>query len=159
MTALVLAFLFFAADVIVHALYCRRQKRGELYAKFFIILSLMSFVLLAYFLSGISSDYKWCSILIFVLLVPVYLIFYVSTVLLSPSKKILQILESVPDADYELILSGLEKEDLISLRLKELADSGCVFVCEGRYQLTFAGQQTARVLKFCERMIGRPIGG
>src|SRR4051812_46823515 len=97
----VFSLLLFVSSVVVHIFYCRHTSKPGLHTKAFILIALLSL--------GIDGAVAWVvnqqslfephslwglplimtSMVIFVLLVPSYLSFYVLTQLMSPSKKIL----------------------------------------------------------------------
>lgn len=99
------------------------------------------------------------SVVIYILLIPVYLIFYVCTELVSPSKRILQIIASSNEANYTQVFKALEQENFIMLRLEELEQSGCLKRSDNRFELTASGRKIASILDVYQRLLGRDIGG
>jgi predicted transcriptional regulator len=95
---------------------------------------------------------------IYMLLAAVYMIVYVSTELMSPSKKILQVIAQ-GQSRYADIYKALERENFIMLRLEELEHSGCLCRRGEHYQLTASGKGIADVLKFYQCVLGREAGG
>lgn len=119
-------------------------------------------VLLGAFLL-MAALYHWplalTATIIYMLLIPNYLVLYVSTELVSPSKRILRIVSNKTQTDYHAILATLEKEDFIGTRLHELCQSGCVRDAGGTYHLTPSGRTIAVFLKIYQYLLGREIGG
>lgn len=171
MMDLCLALLLFAMAVVVHILFCRRQKKNNLQAKAFIFIA--SFFLLVYavtvgwfhqshsLLQGSLWEwpFEWSCGVMFVLLIPVYLCFYVLTQLTSPSKKILQSLKLKGALSDEQIIAAIEEEDFINTRLNDLLVSGCVIVHRGAYVLTASGKKIALIIKTMQMITGRDLGG
>ena len=151
--------IFFVFSVFVHLFACRRSNDKSLKAKLFIMIAalhLAVFVVTAVFM---NMPLIFAVSAIYVLLVPVYLVFYVSTELVSPSKIILWIAGSSGGAGYAGIFKALEKENMIMTRLEELEHSGCAVCVKGRYTLTGAGRGIARFLNYYQKILGRDVGG
>ncbi len=122
------------------------------------MLALMNLVILINILITHHLAFVLTAVVIYVLLVPAYLVFYVSTELMSPSKKILQIIAAGPCA-YSDIFKALERENFIMLRLEELEHSGCLSRQKDRYCLTVSGQAIANMLGLYQLLLGREVGG
>lgn len=171
MAYILFAFALFCASVAVHIVYCRRTKTPGLQARPFLVIS---FFFIAVYAAGVyftgqghalSPDSFWglpfklASALIFILLVPTYLMFYALTQLMSPSKKILMSIHRRGSLSYKDILAHIEEEDFINTRLNDLCTSGCAVKVNGRYFLTPEGQKIATALDLTQRLLGRGIGG
>jgi hypothetical protein len=168
---IVFALLLFVASVIVHIFYCRRKAKPGLQAKAFVFTAIIfvciyavGVFLLSYegvmdtrSLWGLSL--KISAGMIFILLVPIYLCFYILTQLMSPSKKILATIVQHGEVPYKDILFSVEKEDFITSRLNDLCASGCVKQIDGKYILTPEGQKIAAVLNTIQFVFGRNVGG
>ena len=153
------AFLFFVLSIVIHIFYCRRAPMGSLQAKTFILIAAANGVIMGVcfmFFKPTNMDLPYTAVLLYILSIPVYLVFYVSTSLMSPSKKVLQSIHS--GATYDALLRALGEENFIALRLGELQDSGCVRPSGEKFILTQGGKNIARVLKAYQMLLGR-VGG
>ena len=162
MNHLMIAFIFFVLSVVIHIVYCRRVSFAGLQAKAFILTALANgaiMIICFLFLTPSDRGLPYTAVFLYVLATPVYLIFYVSTFLMSPSKNILRVVQEDRGATYEMILRALEKENFIFLRLGELQDSGCVGRSGERFVLTPSGRNIARVLKIYQKVLGQAPGG
>jgi hypothetical protein len=167
----VFALLMFIVSVMTHIFFCRRQPKTNLQARAYIYISV--FFIIIYILGvwlvgheGLLQAGSWWGMplkvaagVMFVLLVPIYLSFYVLTQLMSPSKKILLSLAARGNLTYGQLLTCIEEEDFIGTRLNDLVTSGCVKQTEGRYVLGLPGQKIAVILNIMQRVLGRNIGG
>lgn len=168
---IVFVILLFIALVGAHIFFCRKTTKPGLQAKAFI---LMAMIFLGIYAVGVKTPlitslldphslwgfpFRITAGVIFVLLVPVYLIFYVLTQQMSPSKKILLTIAQRGEASLPDILASVEDEDFITNRLSDLCMSGCVRFAEGRYTLSALGQKIAVVLNIMQHILGRDIGG
>lgn len=168
----ILIMLFFFLDaVIIHLLVCRKHAgKGLLLMPFvgiaFVNLFLMGLVF--WFLgktssSGVTS--LWSVRLpisaagIYMLLIPAYLVFYFSTQQMSPTKKILLML----DKQGPLKMSDLSKhftdEEFILPRIKELIGIQCLVEHNGWYVITPQGSGMANVYGIFQKILGRSKGG
>jgi len=162
MNHLMIAFAFFVLSVMIHIGYCRKVSFPGLQAKAFILTALANgavMIICFLFLTPSPMDLPYTAVLLYVLAIPVYLIFYVSISLMSPSKNILQIVQTVEGATYEMILQALEQENFIFLRLGELQDSGCVRRSGEKFILTGPGRNIVRVLRIYQKVLGQGPGG
>ncbi len=158
MPTILISVLFILFSIIIHLLLCRRDPDKTLKAKLFIIIALAAYGVFLGIACGARLPLILTASVIYVLLVPIYLIFYVSTELNSPSKKILHAVEA-GGASYLDVLKALERENFILLRLEELEQSGCVARQRDRYALTSSGWSIARGLAIYQKLLGRDIGG
>ncbi len=168
---IVFVILLFIASVTVHIFFCRKTIKPGLHAKVFILTAM---VFLGIYVVGVKTPlmaslldphslwgfpFRITAGVIFVLLVPVYLIFYVLTQQMSPSKKILLTIAQRGEVSLSDILASVEQEDVITKRLSDLCMSGCVRLMEGRYTLSASGQKIAVVLNIMQHILGRDMGG
>ena len=156
-TILISVGIFLAAAA-AHLWCCRTSAKKDLQAKLFIALAMLG--LAVFVMAGAINQLPLLlsASVIYVLLVPVYLIFYVSTELVSPSKKIVQVLAAGPGA-YSDLYKALERENFIMLRLEELEQSGCLRRDGERYCLTASGHAIAKTLGVYQMLLGREVGG
>jgi hypothetical protein len=165
----VVALFFFFDAVLIHLLVCRQAKKEGLLLKLFIAIAGVNllvcwvmFYFLLKFTSGSTSlwftPFIAGSTALYILLIPTYLVFYFSTVQVSPSKKIMLLLNERPMSFQDL--NGYFKDDqLIAPRIEELLSTGCLARREGRYALTFSGCQMARLYALYQTVLGRKKGG
>ncbi len=152
----------FALSVIVHILYCRRLVQRKLHIKAY---SYIAFIFLSVYVLGVlilrheGLPFPMTAGVIFVLLIPTYLIFYILTQFISPSQKILSVLAHRQKLSYADIVACVEKEGFITTRLDDLCASGCVVQIKGGYLLSPSGKRIAAVLNLMQHVFGRGIGG
>jgi len=162
MNHLMIAFIFFVLSVIIHIGYCRKASLAGLQAKAFILTALANgaiMIICFLFLTPSDRGLPYTAVFLYVLAIPVYLVFYVSTLLMSPSKNILRVVQDDRGATYEMILQALEQENFIFLRLGELQDSGCVRRSGEKFVLTPSGRNIVRILKIYQKVLGQGPGG
>ncbi len=162
MNHLMIAFVFFVLSVVIHIGYCRKGSCAGLQAKAFVLIALVNgavMIICFLFLTPSDMDLPYTAALLYVLAIPLYLIFYVSTFLMSPSKNILRVVQDDRGATYEVVLQALERENFISLRLKELQDSGCAGRSGEKFVLTPSGRNIVRVLKIYQKVLGQTPRG
>lgn len=163
--------ILFIASVAVHILFCRQTTQPGLHAKAFIIIAIIFLVIYTLLVFALRSmglldphslwglPFRISSGVIFILLIPVYLCFYVLTQLTSPSQKILLTISQRGEVSYADILASLEEENFIMTRLNDLCASGCVEQVGGRYILSREGQSIALFLNLMQGALGRKVGG
>lgn len=161
MNDLLLSLAVFLVCVIMHIAYCRRASKTTLHAKVFMILSVIGLGVYVVSVKGNVSplSLKFSGAVLFVMLIPTYLILYVLTQLKSPSQVILTTASFEKGANYDEILSAVKAERFIDTRLQDLKISGCVKIKEGKYQLTPAGKGIVKVLTLMQAFLGREAGG
>lgn len=158
MIDILLSASLFVLSIAVHAFFCRHKPKGVLYAKDFILIAvcfLMVDVYLMLHLSSQSPRLIVSSVAIYLLMIPVYLIVYVSMILMSPSKRILNALNAKSSLTYQELLKRFNGEELIDLRLKELLESRCLIIENNRYMLTFQGEIIYQTLQAYQHLSGR----
>jgi hypothetical protein len=166
---LVALFFFFDA-VVIHILVCRQSKEEGLFLKIFFIIAGVNLMLCWVVYQLVLTKYvsaafniwtvqlPWASTAIYLLLIPTYLICYFSTQQTSPSKKIMVLLlgDGMSAKDLQ---AHFRDEELIMPRISDLLLTGCVVDRNGRYALTFSGQQMARLYALYQIILGRKKGG
>ena len=164
-------FFFFLGVVIIHLLVCRKKSQEGLLLRPFITIALMNLFLLWGFF-WFSNRYMhsdptsiWsvrlygCAVVIYILLIPTYLVFYFSTQQMSPSKKILLLLSAKGPLSFQELLKDFSDEEFVLPRLKELIGIRCLVEHGGWYVLTPTGAQMANVYKIYQFVLGRAKGG
>lgn len=159
MVTFLLNIILFSAVVYVHLIICRQSSTKELKIKSFMVLGLMGLLLFWGIALCAQLPMLVTNTVIFVLMMPVYFTFYVSTELMSPSKKIMQVLNAKPGALYEDIFQALERENFLMTRLIELKQCGFIVEEGGRYRLSPTGASFARTYTCYQKLLGREIGG
>ena len=171
MAYVLFAFLLFCASVMTHIIFCRSKPKSGLHVKAFILIAILFLVVYAVGVWAVQQagtlqaqpvwglPFQFSAGLIFVLLVPVYLILYVPTQLMSPSKKILLTVASRGNLSFGDIVLCVQEEDFINTRLRDLVSTGCVQKAEGRYLLNESGKKIAAFLNIMQFILGRNIGG
>lgn len=153
----------FSFTVIAHIIRCRFLAPNKLYAKIFIQFALIGLgvhLLFGIFINEVGLRLFWTSILLYILFIPIYLIVYVSTILMSPSKKILLALSASKEGlSYADLLTVLNGDELIRLRLDELVESGCLIKNDNGFQLSSNGQRIFQFIKGYQFITKRKIRG
>jgi len=167
----IFALLLYCVSVMIHIFFCRKTTKPGLQAKAYIIIAV---ILIGVYFAGVYTigqgnfldphslwglPLKITSGVVFILLVPTYLMFYALTQLMSPSKKILLTIASQGNPSYADIMLGLQEEDFIGTRLNDLCACGCVSQIEGRYVLSLSGRKIAAFLNIMQHVLGREMGG
>ncbi len=164
MLDLILAVVIFLSVVFCHLVICRYRDREKLYVREFLMLALFG---LAVSIAGsiylpkaivIGPRLIITSVIFYILLIPTYLCFYVLTLLVSPSKKILSVLARGPLTKAD-IHGELEVEQFVQSRLADLLSSGLVTDHQGRLQLTAQGKAYCFIAQLFQSFIGRGQGG
>ena len=161
---LIVIGVFFIA-VCVHLALCRAWGKSCLYVRELMMLVTIGLavclvILLGGFFPAISTAPRliMTSLTLYVLLVPTYLCFYVLTILMSPSKKVLILLEKGPLSRAELH-DGIAVEAFVQTRLEDLLVSGMVENKKGYLTLTPQGCMYLNVVEIFGVLMGRPKGG
>lgn len=171
MIYILFALLLICLSVMTHVIFCRGIKKQVLQVKAYVIIAIISLGVYAAGANAIGQGgfldphslwglpLKITAGVIFALMAPVYLIFYTSTLLMSPSKKILLTISRLGNPSYADIVHCMQEEDFIGTRIKDLCISGCVNHAQGSYTLSPSGQKIAAVLNIMQRILGRGMGG
>ncbi len=167
-----MAIILFLLAAILHLLYCRQTTAKGLQAKVFLVIVLGVLMFMEVLFIFIPFD-PWgpaptlrsgqalplTATTIYLLLIPAYLIFYVTTDLLSPSKKILKILQTQGKADYNQLLSAIKADNMIEGRLQELIVSSCAYKRGWKFFLTPHGNKLLMIVKLYRWLCGRSMAG
>ena len=164
------AFFFFLDAVVIHLMLCRRKSEG-LFLKLFLVIAFANLILmwivfwfLAHQFNGAQVNF-WAAPLygtatvIYILLIPTYLVFYFSTQQVSPSKKILLLLAENGPMSFEELLAKFSDDEFVVPRIKDLMTTMCLIEHEGSYVLTPSGIRMAQVYEIYQRILGRKKGG
>jgi hypothetical protein len=169
MLYLFIALTFFFDSVFLHLIACRQAKtEGLLLKKFLMIAGVNLLVCWAgfWFISKNvpAGSGLWAvplfavSTAIYLLLIPIYLVFYFSTQQMSPSKKVMLLLFERPRSSAELE-PFFTDEEMIIPRIQDLLMTGCMAQQNGRYVLTSSGVHMAQAYAFYQGLLGRKKGG
>lgn len=171
MLYIVLSFSFFLLSVVLHVLWCRFKRSGELQVVAFFLLAMAGLIfyvvterfLLVSCFGGPESIWnlylEMTSIVIFALLIPFYLVLYYSVNINSPSRMILLILEKSQGLTYKQLKEQVTDEKFIAPRLKDLVDNRCVAFDGNTYRLLPHMTAIGRMLNVYQKITGRPEGG
>ena len=164
-------FFFFMESVGVHLAVCRKRSQEGLLLKPFFVIALSNLCVLwaFYWLSQRYGHFDAASIwgvrlcgtatFIYILLIPIYLVFYFSTQQLSPTKKIFLLLSKNGPMSFDELLAHFSDQEFIAPRLKELIGIQCLVEHDGWYVLTPSGIQMGKVYSLYQLLLGRKKGG
>ena len=172
MLYLIVSFVFFIFSILIHVLVCRLRKNSLLYAKLFGYIAIVNLLICIYvfqFIDQAALHFAPLSVwfiqlkstlnFIYLLLIPAYLVIYVTTQLNSPSKIILKLLSKGEGLSFNNLQKQFSDEEWIVSRLNELVQTGCVVEIGGRYRLGASGKLIGGWLKFYQLLLGnRPRG-
>lgn len=172
MRDLLLSLFIFTLSIGFHILWCRFRKKTTLQMYSFgviatagliiyIFITLRIFQRLDYaFDQGIWHVSLWVSsVLLYVLLMPTYIIIYFNTIVQSPSKTILILVRKHGMLSFDELARLMTDDEFIMTRMKDLLDFGYATKEGSLYSLTPRGVILAKVLAFYEKLFGRPMGG
>ena len=172
MLSICLSFLWFSMAVALHLFWCRMEKTKRLQVAAF-------FVAAALCLSGYfySSQYFWgrlpsevlfspvgltlnlTALVMYVLFIPIYLIFYYSVAIDSVSRSAMALIRAQEGIPYEEILSVMTDEKFLVPRINALVDTGYAHFDGKKYRLSAKAKLTCRVLAVYQALCGRDMGG
>ncbi|MFA5087878.1 MAG: hypothetical protein WC552_02450 [Candidatus Omnitrophota bacterium] len=171
MSEILSIFLLFIVSVFLHVFWCRARKAKDLQIRPFLFLAI-GVILLYIFLKpappdGIGSSpmkasnapVYFSSLMLYVLLIPTYLIFYFGMNVESPSRRILVEVEGAGQMTYEEISAVIDNDLIISPRLNDLLKHGYLTFEGDAYRLTPSGMRVAQILDLYQRITGREMGG
>ena len=164
----------FLISAVIHVLWARLQKLTKVKMISFVIVSLG--VLLIYCLVlwlrphifSCSENEAWTlrclplkftSVVLYLLSIPIYVLFYHSTTIESPSRKILKAVARQGKSTYAELLQQTKKEDFIKTRLDELVHYKCAAFDGQRYRITPHGNKVAQILNVYQLIMRREKGG
>ena len=104
------------------------------------------------------TPFIFSATVIYILLIPTYLVFYFSTQQMSPSKKIM-ILLSAKNMSHGDLEAHFKDDEWIAPRIADLITTKCIADKNGVYELTFSGLQMARLYALYQAILGRKKGG
>ncbi len=164
MSHILMALILFLIVVVAHLLYCCYQKKEGLHTKTFFIwaflgLSVLWFIFALFPFDPFGPDLKSTATIMYLFLIPVCLFFYRAIDLVSPSKKLFQMLRNNQKPGYEQLLAGIKEENFIEKCLDELIEDGYVCKKEDKFFLTVRGEFLARFIKFYQTLTGKILGG
>ena len=168
MTAITDSLLVFLGAVLVHWVWCRSQRRDCLHIKSFMGIAAAGLLALLLRAQGQASAVSretgaaplWLSaIILYILMVPVYLIFYFGTQVESPSRLLTVLLRERGALTFDDLARIIDNDRLIRPRVDDLLTTGYVREENGCLVLTGAGLRVARWLEFYQRLSGRRWGG
>ncbi len=168
---ILLTLFFFVEAVFIHLALCRKRSAdGLLLLPFFgiafsnlIVLWVFFWAARGYFKFDVNSVWgvPLCvtATLIYILLIPTYLVFYFSTQQMSPSKKILLLLARGGPMSFQELLVHFSDDEFVMPRLKELIGVRWLIEHGGWYVLTPMGTQMAKMYTLYQAIFGRTKGG
>jgi hypothetical protein len=167
---LLAAMGFFFIAVFIHIQICRaKRSQAGLWVKLFCVIAgfglglcWLAFVAFHHVphRSGLwALPLELTSSLIYLLLVPSYVVFYVSTQMMSPSKRILMLIDQAGGMELQQLKEAFSDEEFIMPRLRDLEQTGCIAKENGTYKLTPSGLALARFLNCYQILLGRKAGG
>ena len=166
MLYLITVILFFILSIILHIFFCRFKKGKVLYAKFFVLIALINLWMCVSVFERIKNIVEFnvpslgllplqgTAMVIYLLLIPAYLVIYVTTQLQSPSKTILQLLSAHDGLTIKDLQKNFTDEAFIISRLNELFYTGCVKRTDKAYRLGASGRLILIWLNFYRCLLG-----
>jgi hypothetical protein len=160
-----ICFLSFACSIAAHVFFCRGLPKNQLHAKLFVGVAFftggLGWLARSFLANPFEGDtaFPATAVVIYLLLIPAYLIFYVTTELNSPSKLILRMIRQTPGIAHSEILKNFTNEELILPRLSDLRQTGCVELRDDCYFLSASGRSLGQFLVLYQKILGRDLGG
>ena len=99
------------------------------------------------------------TIMIYILSIPVYLMFYFNTKVESPSQRILLIIKKKNEIASHELSGYVTDKDFVFSRLQDLLESKCICLEEEGYRLLPRGRMVASLLTAYQKISGRKMGG
>jgi hypothetical protein len=168
MRDLILILMIFFLSICAHVLWCRLRPRKDLQIPEFLAVAFIGLLIFCLLKGkGVSAQAVnfWnmplflSSVVIYVLLVPMYLIFYFGTKVKSPSLQVLLILREKKELSEEDILKFLNDDVVLFPRLNDLERFGYLNRSGESYSLSPRGVALAKFLNFYQKLLGRTWGG
>lgn len=169
MLYLLLSAIVFVLTVALHLLWCRYKGTEELHLTSFVVMGLVS--LLAYFVMApvvvnvnrLSPFWllplKNTAAVLYIFVLPFYLVFYYSTMIDSPSRRLIALIRAKGTLTYEELAGEITNERFIMTRLNPLVKYGYVHFDGKYYRLSPRAVGSCRIIVFYQKMLGRKIGG
>ncbi len=167
-----LSQLFFILSIGAHILWCRLRRKATLQLYSFGVIAGIGLLIYTYitlgmfyrleyvFDQGIWKTSLWVSsVVIYILMIPTYVIIYFNTLVQSPSKTILVLIKRHGRLSVDDLAKSITDEKFVMTRMKDLLDYGYAKEERGLYALTAKGVLLAKGLKLYEMIFARPMGG
>ena len=140
-----MGLVMFLIVIVIHLLLSRQFRAKDNGVGMFIFIASMGMMVLWILFDTISFIHspeflKSTATLMYLLLMPLYVMFYRSVNYTSPAQKIVQTIEARSKASYEEILSAVEEQKYIEQALNAMVRYGQARKKDGRYALTARGR-------------------
>jgi len=144
--------------------YPRLNTFKNLLLIFFGVLAIGALILFQWLLAGSALEIKVLKLLHFSLCYGLLSLSYISFYSLiqgeSPSIAIVMMIREFKDGlPIQEAINGLDNEDVVGIRLKELERDGFIVTKDGSCQLTASGVVLAGIFDIGRRVFGLPVGG
>lgn len=171
MLYLLSALGFFVLTIGAHLFLSRRQKSGELQIAAFVYslpAPILAYSLTAKYLDFLSAGEvaSWWFIplqktggILFLLLIPFYLVLYYSTAIESPSRRIVCLIKRNGAMTFGELAQEVTDERFIMTRLDPLVKLGYVDFDGTTYRLKPRAKLSCRLFAFYQKLLGRGVGG
>ncbi len=167
MFEILLAMGLFVVSVIIHLVWCRCFPSKDLHVLAYFLISMLLAMggVFAYFWLGGETRLDtagWLPMtasLLYILLLPTYAVFYFSTKVESPSKRIIVFLRDKGPSSFLQLNAMMKDEEIIQPRIHDLVATGFIAADAQGYRLLPKGKSMARVLRVYEQLCGQPRGG
>ena len=155
-----LSILFLILTVVTHAGWCRRCRASTAQIFSFALISSiwLGGYLFIFFKCPATEEFRYTALALYILSLPVYLIFYHSLYLYSPSRVILNNLRRGA-CRWEELHAVIKEEEFIKPRLEELVKQKCVYYDGRFYKITYPGRLIAAGYRIYRWLLGRDKGG
>lgn len=169
-----LSFLFFCLFVIIHIAWYRIKSEKKLEIQPILIIGGILLIVYLALLKKLSSLSLFIhentfnfwnapliitSLVVYLLLIPFYMIFYISAEIESPSMKILLLVKEYGEISYEDLRGRFTDQTLLMPRVKDLISTGYVSYDGRYYSILPAGRRLVRILDIYQRCLGWRMGG
>lgn len=166
--------MFFCLHIIMHVGWCRIKSEEKLQVKPILFIAFFCLVSYLVFLKKFSGSsifiYEttfnfWkvplmiTSSIVFLLLIPFYILFYICTEIESPSMKILLLVKQYGEIFYQDLRNNFTDQTLIIPRLQDLISSGYISFDGRYYRILPKGTTLVRILDIYQRRLGWRMGG
>jgi len=164
MIYIAMSLIVFLIVVVIHTLIVRQSKQKSTSVGLFLFLSSMGLMVMWILFDSIfffhSPQFlKSTATLIYLLLMPLYAMYYRSISHTNPARKILQVIETRSKASYEELLSAVEEQKYIEQALTVMVRNGQARKKDGRYSLTARGKFLAFFANLDQSFFKRSTGG
>lgn len=169
MADLLLSLSFLGAVVVTHLLWCRARGGHKLHFVAFGVISMAGLTGLCVILWASAAPdgalTVWTlplpatAIVLYIFLLPFYQVFYYSTMIDSPSRRIISLLRQRGPMHYDDLRQEITNDRFIMTRLNPLIKHGFVRFDGREYFLKPRALLTCRLLILYQKILGRGIGG